>query len=128
MAADILLSEWVPWPERRLQPTCGGVYIVGKGNPAKVVYIGRTSGRGGLRTRLRTFNRSAATGRSGHAGGVTYHRLFGGELDDLYVRVHSAIAVDPDPKILKPYTLYVERRLIWEYIAQFGGLPACNSE
>lgn len=122
------LSEWVPWSDRGLQPACAGIYVIGKGHPASVIYIGLTRGKGGLRNRIRAFNRSAVTGQSGHAGGVTYHKTFGGDVEDLHVRVHSAIAIKTDLKILIPYILYAERRLIWEHVAQHGDLPACNNE
>ena len=38
--------------------------------------------------RLRTFHRSATTGNKGHAGGITYHGMFGPYVDDLSIQVH----------------------------------------
>lgn len=128
MLTDLHLSEWTPWSERHKQPDCAGVYVIGKGDVYGVIYIGRTWGSGGLRERLRAFNRSAVTGQKGHAGGLTYSQRFGPDVEDLSVRVHVPITINPDQKILRPYIEYAERRLIWEYVSQHGDLPACNSE
>lgn len=92
------------------------------------VYIGRTWGAGGMRDRVRAFHRSATTGVKGHAGGVTFNRVYGAEVDKLHVRVHRPIAINPAEEILRPYIEYAERRLIWEYVERYGELPACNSE
>lgn len=128
MLTDLHLSEWTPWAERHAQPDCAGVYVIGKGDECSVIYIGRTWGGGGLRDRLRAFNRSAVTGQKGHAGGLTYNQTFGTDVEDLSVRVHVPITINPDQKIMRPYIEYAERRLIWEFVTQHGDLPACNSE
>jgi hypothetical protein len=128
MLAELHLSPWAQWSERHLQPDCAGVYIIGKGAEHSTIYIGRTWGKGGLRDRLRAFHRSAVTGQKGHAGGMTYHHAFGSDVDDLSVRAHVPITINPDNRILRPYIDYAERRLIWEYVARHGDLPVCNTE
>jgi hypothetical protein len=128
MFLNLHLTEWSSWDERRSIPATPGVYVIAKEKPGNVIYIGRTWGTGGLRDRLNDFHRSATTGLRGHAGGVTYHRVFGPTALDLFARVHVALAINPAEKILRPYIEYAERRLIWEHVEQHGELPACNSE
>lgn len=128
MFLNLHLSEWLPWSERSAQPDLPGVYVIAKGRPGNVIYIGRTWGVGGLRDRLSAFHRSATTGLKGHAGGVTYHRVFGPSALDLFACVHTTRAINPDERILRPYLEYAERRLIWEHVEKHGDLPTCNSE
>jgi len=116
------------WDRRGDTPELPGIYIIAKASVGDIVYIGRTWGAGGLRDRLRTFNRSATTGAKGHAGGVTYHNTIGADVSDLRVRVHQPIAINPDVAIIRPYIEYAERRLIWEFVERVGRLPLCNSE
>lgn len=122
------LSDWLEWDRRGDTPELPGIYIIAKASVGDIVYIGRTWGAGGLRDRLRTFNRSATTGAKGHAGGVTYHNTIGADVSDLRVRVHQPIAINPDVAIIRPYIEYAERRLIWEFVERVGRLPLCNSE
>ena len=128
MLPELFLSEWLTWERRHELPDGSGIYLVGKGEPPRIVYIGRTWGLGGLRDRLRAFHRSATTGLKGHAGGVTFNRTIGPQTADLSVRVHVPLAINPVEKIVRPYLDYAERRFIWEYVAQHGELPICNSE
>ncbi len=109
-------------------PDTPGVYVIAKGNPDDKIYIGKTWGGDGLRGRLRAFHRSAKTGEKGHAGGVTYHNLYGATVDDLLIAYHSSRVIRDDLVILSSYILYVERALIWEHVELHGRLPACNSE
>ncbi|TIL38592.1 hypothetical protein [Mesorhizobium sp.] len=128
MFLNLHLSDWLPWADRGLQPAVPGVYVIAKERPGNVIYIGRTWGLGGLRDRLNAFHRSATTGLKGHAGGVTYHRVFGPLALDLFACVHTTVAINPSENILRPYIEYAERRLIWEYVEKVGKLPTCNSE
>lgn len=105
-----------------------GKSSVGMGEDPTIIYIGRTWGDGGLRSRLRAFNRSATTGEKGHAGGVTYYTTFGPSVSDLMVQHHVPTVINPDEKILRPYLEYAERRLIWAHVQKIGMLPSCNSE
>lgn len=128
MFLNLHLSEWLPWEKRIEHPTLPGVYVIAKERPGNIIYIGRTWGLGGLRDRLCAFHRSATTGLKGHAGGVTYNRLFGPVALDLFACVHTTVAINPAEKIIRPYIEYAERRLIWEHVEKHGELPACNSE
>lgn len=125
---NIHLADWSAWAARDQIPTEPGVYLIAKGAPSDIIYIGKTWGGDGLRGRLLAFHRSATTGLKGHAGGVTYHAKFGSMVDDLRVALHVPLAIRRDPEILYAYVLYAERRLIWEFVERVGRLPACNSE
>lgn len=128
MLPDLHLSDWIAWEQRLSLPDKAGIYVIGKGTPPEVIYVGRTWGTGGLRDRIRAFNRSATTGQKGHAGGVTYNTVVGSSVEDLQVRVHVPIAINPDENIMRPYIEYAERRLLWEHVARYGALPLCNSQ
>lgn len=125
---QIHLTDWLAWERRAEIADQPGVYVIAKESVGDIVYIGRTWGRNGLRDRLRQFHRSATTGIKGHAGGVTYHGVVGGEVDGLKVRVHVPVAINPSEDVLRPYIEYAERRLIWEFVERVGRLPLCNSE
>jgi hypothetical protein len=125
---NIHISDWLPWSDRDRLPAEPGVYLIAKGRPDEVVYIGMTCGTEGLRGRIAAFHRSATKGLPGHAGGVTYNDRFGDEVDDLFVAAHVPVTIRPDPQIIGAYVLYVERRVIWEYVERVGKLPACNVE
>ena len=125
---NIHIAEWSAWAAWDRIPAEPGVYLIAKGNPGDIIYIGKTWGGDGLRGRLLDFHRSATTGQKGHAGGVTYHTRFGSAVDDLHVALHVPVAIRRDPEILYAYVLYVERRLIWEFVERVGRLPECNSE
>ncbi len=125
---QIHLSEWRPWSKCDELPDTAGVYLIAAGEPDNTVYIGKTWGGNGLRGRLRAFSRSAVTGEKGHAGGVTYHALFGTNIDGLLFAYHASRVVREDPVILNAYILYIERALIWEHVERHGRMPACNSE
>jgi len=128
MLNTLHLSDWFEWDHRGDTPDLPGIYVIAKNSVGDIVYIGRTWGVGGLRDRLRAFNRSATTGVKGHAGGVTYHNTIGADVSDLRVRVHQPIAINPNFAIIRPYIEYAERRLIWEFVERVGRLPLCNSE
>jgi hypothetical protein len=125
---NIHFAEWIAATSLEEVPEAKGVYSIAKGAPGKVIYIGRTWGNDGLRGRLRAFLRSAKTGLKSHAGGVTHHEKFGPSIDDLHFAVHVSRVVRDEPEILHAYLQFVERRLIWEYVEQWGRLPDCNTE
>ena len=122
------LSEPIEWDKRATLPERAGVYIIARGVPSNTVYIGRTWGEKGMRSRIRAFHRSASTGQKGHAGGVTFHSRFDGDVSNLWISVHLPDGINQRPEILRPYIAYAERRVIWKYVAAHGGLPVCNSE
>jgi len=122
------LAEPIAWTERASLPQLAGIYVIARGGPSNSVYIGRTWAAKGIRGRIRQFNRSAVTGKKGHAGGVTFHGVFDGDTSGLWVSVHLPEGIDPAAHILRPYIAYAERRLIWEHVEAHGALPVCNSE
>lgn len=124
---EIKLTNRVEWENLADVPDVSGVYVISKDSVGDVIYIGLTDGRGGLRKRLRTFNRAAHDGISKHAGGRTYHRTFGPDVSDLSVRVHPVTNFEYERELVKAWVAYVERRLIWEHIERVGALPVCNS-
>lgn len=125
---EINFLPWLPWNERSALPNSAGVYVIAKEIPENVVYVGRTWGTGGLRDRIKAFNRSATTGAPGHAGGVTFHRRLGHIVDQLLVRVHVPIAINPAEQIMRPYIDFAEKLLIWQHVQKLGHLPLCNSD
>ena len=124
---EINLSEPFRWEDRAKLPQVAGVYVISKDSEGDVIYIGLTGGKGGLRNRIRAFNRATQDGVSAHAGGRTYHRIFGDDVTDLSVRVHDVEDFPYDASLAGPYIAYVERRLIWEHVERTGALPRCNS-
>jgi hypothetical protein len=125
---NIHISDWLDWQSRDRMPTDPGVYMIAKGQKDEVIYVGKTWGGDGLRGRVIDFHRSATTGQKGHAGGVTYHKRFGGQVDDLFVAAHVPVTIRRDREILYAYVLHVERCLIWQHVERIGRLPVCNSE
>ncbi len=127
-AMDLLITEPIPWEDRTSLPERAGIYLISRGEIANLIYIGRTWGRKGIKNRIRTFHRSATTGKKGHAGGLTFHSKLCGDTEGLIIRTHLADDIDPNPEILHPYISYAERKLIWDFVRDHGRLPLCNSE
>jgi len=128
MPHAIHLSPWTSWDTREQLPSLPGVYVIAKANPSEIIYFGLTCAKGGLKKRVALFHQVAVKGQGNHAGGITYNSLYGPELSDLIVAVHTPFAINPSEDVLHPYIKYAERRLIWEFVEQHGRLPACNSE
>lgn len=124
---DVHLSQFGPWERRGELPDTPGLYAIAKGDADHVVYIGLTVQSDGLKGRLRQFHRSATTGQPGHAGGLTYHKTFGGDVSELLVAIHLPHAVNASPVVMGAYVQYAERLLIWRHVARHGQLPVCNT-
>lgn len=93
--APLHFLPYITWDQRGEAPKSPGIYVISKATPENLIYVGLTQQTDGLRGRLRQFHRSATTGMHNHAGGVTYHRLFGAEVSDLIFtirRVEDIIA------------------------------------
>lgn len=73
-------------------------------------------------------DKTRLTGMSGTTPEVTFNVVFNGDTFNLFVSVHLPDGIDTNPEILRPYIVYAERRLIWEYVRLHGRLPVCNSE
>lgn len=126
-------SPWVRWAERNSISGVAlpGVYLLahfqaapaGPADPAveQIVYIGATDRP--LADRWRNFDRAIAGKANNHSGGITYRRLFGQRLDDLYV---AALPVGLDKKSSWWFSQYVEAKLLWEFVWKWGSPPTCN--
>jgi hypothetical protein len=125
---QVHLADSLKWSSRGRLPTQPGIYVISKKSSDNIIYVGKTWGGDGLRGRVAAFHRSAITGAKGHAGGVTYHSKFGSSVTDLFVAAHVPVTIRREPEILRAYLLYVERRLVWEFVERAGWLPECNSE
>jgi hypothetical protein len=127
-------SKWTLWKQREeLDLSRPGVYILGRfedgasGKPQMslpLVYIGETCGQS-LRSRLGQFERSAFFGKAGHSGGLTFASTYQPAPDPswLYISVLGVFLEEPQSSA---YIRYVERALLWQYVQNHQGLPACN--
>lgn len=109
-------------------PYAAGVYVISQHAHPVPIYIGLTAEKKGLRGRISKFHRSAVNGIGNHAGGRTYHRIFGADVSGLSLRYHQVEDFKFDTSLIHAYVAYVERRLIWEHVVAHGELPVCNSE
>ena len=89
-----------------------------------MVYIGQTSHQS-LAERWDQFNRSARTGKRSHSGGRTYFATFGAtKSSELHLCAFPLSA--PGIDHIGTYLLYIESKLLWQYLVAFGRLPICN--
>lgn len=127
-------TKWIPWKDRKaLDLSLPGVYILGRfedsvsGNPlisGPLVYIGETCGQS-LRSRLGQFERSAFLGKAGHSGGLTFSSTYESVPDPAWLYI-SVLGVSLEEPQSSAYIRYVERALLWQYVQNHQGLPACN--
>ena len=96
----------------------------------RVIYIGETGGS--LKSRWDKFDGSAFRDKDGHSGGKNYRDSFGDDGHDLYVAATeiNATTVELDLRELvgDTYRLFVERKLLLDYVLKHGRLPKCNKE
>lgn len=131
----VKFSKWVPW-EQRTRLACAnlpGLYLLLKNEtvpkgPAyfkheKVIYIGETGEK--LRERWVKFARAALRGSGNHSGGRSYFEKFNGDMENLHV---AAIGLELKHPYAGPIRLYLERKLILEYVFQHKRLPLCNKK
>ncbi|WJY20435.1 hypothetical protein QTA57_11250 [Fontisubflavum oceani] len=121
-------SQSVCWEGRGSLPDAAGVYVISQQANLVPIYIGLTAEKRGLRGRISKFHRSAINGVGNHAGGRTYHRLFGADVSGLSLRYHQVEDFKFEASLVHAYVAYVESRLIWEHVEAHGALPVCNSE
>jgi hypothetical protein len=134
-------SPWVHWDSRdscenRSGP---GVYLLARFEelpPTEVdptdeaiILIAETHGQT-LDRRLSQFHYSAFRGKWGHAGGVTFHALFGNGPDTatppwLYL---STTPVPPESSDVKSHVQELKNRLLEAYQDRHGLLPCCNAK
>ena len=131
----VKFSNWVPW-EQRTQLSCAnipGIYLLLKDTKVpegaassrdkKIIYIGETGKK--LKERWAQFEKSATKGAKGHSGGKTYYKEFGGDMINLHV---AAMGLELKHPSAGPIRLYLERKLIMEYVFQNERLPICNKK
>ena len=129
-------SPWMPWEHRNLVPNSHlpGVYLLAQFEAAvpalvdtlanEIVYIGETTDQS-LQGRWQQFNRSAFSGKPGHAGGMLYHEFVGDEGQTLYVAAFVPQGLSRELRTV--YIRHVAARLIWEWARQWDSAPICNS-
>jgi hypothetical protein len=140
----VRFSRWAAWSEREALPNLErpGVYAICvtksrlASTPFKwlpdICYFGMTNSKGGLRSRLRQFDRTLRVAIA-HGGADRFrfkHEDYAKVLPRLYVAVISVEASVDDPK---PHDLramggvaYLEYECLARYHAKFGCLPAFN--
>lgn len=134
---EVVFSHWQPWNQRHTIPDINqpGVYLLahfqemplGPVDPQDrgIVYIGETCDS--LKRRWRFFDRAAFENGENHSGGLTHRKKFGDRQDDLYVTAFPVKDI-AQKEIRNAFILYVERKLLWEYVQRWDGLPMCNKE
>jgi hypothetical protein len=132
-------SPWLHWDNRA---SCEhrdgpGTYLLARfeeGPPdgvdpsdRRILLIAETHNQA-LQRRWDQFHYSAFKGGYGHAGGATFHALFGNGPDDstppwLYL---SATPVPPEAPDVQAYVQGLKNRLLEAYQDRHGVLPSCN--
>lgn len=91
----------------------------------EILYIGVTTGKSqNIHKRLKKFFKSSLSGKGNHSGGKRFNRQMAGDLKNIYTA--GFVPTFDDERFLNPFIFYVERKLIWEYIAKWGIIPECN--
>ena len=128
-------STWIPWNNREDFNNLDGVGVyllasfdrppAGKASPnvREIIYVGETCLQN-FRCRWRQFDNSAFRGKHGHSGGRTYADVIGGKGANLFVA--ACCCSDLQANIRSFFVRYLERKLIWNYIARHGQPPKCN--
>jgi hypothetical protein len=126
-APKVKFTPWKHWTKRtEIDGADGpGVYLlahfprgqVPRGNASpldpNLVYSGETMGK--LSRRWNDFDRSAQTGKKGHAGGRTYHERFHKIRGNLYVAAYCPKQSKWTSRCHSFFVRYVEARLVWEF-------------
>ena len=134
----VRFSPWLKWDERK-QLDCaaqGGVYVLARftDKPSvkvdlldeRVVYFGVSCDRT-FAIRHSEFHRCAFEGAlKKHSGGKTYYRKIDPK-DGKTLWLSAFPVVGIEEPLHTAYILYVERKLILEFVQRHGRLPTCNS-
>jgi hypothetical protein len=144
-------SHWITWTQRGTLSDLDkvGVYILAKYSPNEkipdyiepldnhVIYFGKTNvgTTTCLKKRLNQFD-GAIFGRGDHhAGGETYRKKYGEEVNDLYVSIcpiywndENSVLYEVAEVLVKEVITRFETCLRGIYIYQWGNLPKCNKE
>ena len=138
-APEIIFSEWYAWDDVKSIP-CGhlpGLYIIarfdekpkGLAQPLsqELIYIGETHGNSqNISKRLTKFFKASQIGEMihKHSGGNRFNRVLGNDITNMYAAGFAPIL--DKKQFLNPFIFYTERKLIWEYIVEWGSIPVCN--
>lgn len=145
-ALEQAFSEWQPWAERELLPHLGwpGVYAIAHTNDTLsgssfrwsplVIYIGMTNSAGGLRSRLRQFDRTMR-GKEGHGGAQRVRRKYS-DYGEFCTRAYVSVlpfACEPTSNMPKDLRLMgtvarAEYDCFAEFAERFGSLPEFNDK
>lgn len=134
----VTFSSWRPWHSRTeiSGVESGGVYLLahfpktapkGAACPLDrhIIYIGETH-RQSLVRRWSQFQRSAATGARGHAGGRTYYERYGKLRGDLYVAAFSRLPTAWSERQRCFFICHLEVKLIWSFSKEYSPDKLCN--
>lgn len=133
----ITFSKWYLWSERHSIENIHlpGVYMLAKfidnippGNAVslckEIIYIGETCIS--LKKRWYQFQRSAFLNKNGHSGGKNYYLAYNDDGNDLYVSGFPVPDITENQKLSPFFIRFVERKLIWEYVQEYGEQPKLN--
>lgn len=140
----VRFSRWAAWSEREALPRLElpGVYAICVSGARlagtaftwlpDICYFGMTNSKGGLRSRLRKFDRTLRVAIT-HGGADRFrfeHNEYAAVLPRLYVAVRAVPAGvdDPKPRDLRAMggVAYLEYECLARYHTKFGCLPAFN--
>jgi hypothetical protein len=136
---DIQFTEWYVWDDLKSIPNNNkrGIYLIaqfdqkpeGHANPLdeSILYIGETHGKSqSIFKRLNTFFKAARIGDMihKHSGGNRFNRELNGDLTNVYVSAYTPLLENEN--YLNPFILYVERKIIWDYVTKHTKIPRCN--
>ncbi len=131
---EVVFSPWSPWNKRASlhRANAPGVYLLahwdspppGPANPEarEIIYVGETTRP--LKKRWSEFHTSATTAEKAHSGGRTYHKIFAGHIENLYVAAFPVAGLGN--VIGRLFCKYVERKLLLDYGLKWGIAPRVN--
>ena len=124
-------SKWFQWKDREefIDHECPGIYILARitvkprdfANPLDkgIIYFGETIRP--LSKRWGDFEKSAFYGKKVHSGGLSYLKRYGDKGKNLYVSAWSARRIRRIENSKIPWFIrYHERRLLWNFIDEYG--------
>jgi hypothetical protein len=133
----VVFGPWCPWQDRGslVDVDAAGVYALAcfDGTPPsdvdvlseKTVYIGETCDNS-LAGRMQQFHRSAFLGKDGHSGGWSFASRCSDQGPKLHVSVFPVFVLHEPHR--SAFIRHTERRLLWEYVLNWGRRPICNSK
>jgi len=132
---NIRFSKWHKWSERKNIPErhLSGVYALANFDKTphkvdvldkRIIYFGET--KRSFLTRWREFDYSAFQDKTGHSAGWTYKEKVKNDGNDLFVALCPIEENNPD--LTTARRLFVERKLIFEFVKRHNKLPKINTK